>query len=447
MPQHVDRRQFLRLGSAGALSLVLPSWASGSGVPVGVHSPSDSISLGLIGCGWRGGELLTNALGTPGVRVIAVCDVDLVVAQRAAALTDQFYGNVTRSGRYRSCQAFQDFRLLLERSDLDAVLIATPDHWHAWISVAAVERGKDVYVEKPASRSIPEGRAMVDAAARTGAVVQVGSQQRSMKYFQRLVELTRNDFLGEVKRVVVRLPQGLNIRGIVPPPPLAPQTPPPGFDYNLWLGPAPEVPYYAERCHYNWHWCYDYGGGQVSNWIGHHYDIAAWATGLHTQFPVEILDAKAMFPVADPLFDTAKEYSFSVRYETGRVIEVLPESDDSSGASVRIEGTEGWCESSRSHVRTSSKVLERASIPAGGFRCTSTNHLANFLECVRSRGVPACPVSDGHRIAAVAHLANAAFRSGRSSVRFDPASERIVDAPDADALLTPPLRVPWTMPV
>jgi predicted dehydrogenase len=446
MVQHFERRQFLKLGSAGALSLLLPSWASASLVPDSRRSPSDRITLGVIGCGSRGADLLTNALGTEGAQVIAVCDVDMGIAKHAAALADKFYGDFTTSGHFCGCQAYQDFRLLLERPDLDAVLIATPDHWHSWITVAAVEQGKDVYVEKPASQSIPEGRAMVEAAARTGAVVQVGSQQRSMKYFQRMAELTRNGLLGEVKRVVVRLPQGINIRGDIPPTPLAPQTPPPEFDYDLWLGPAPEVPYYAERCRYNWHWSYDYGGGQVSNWIGHHYDSAAWAMGLHTQFPVEIFDAKATFPVSNPLFNTVKEYSFSARYESGRVIEVQPEATEFSGVSVRIEGTEGWCESSRSFVRTSSKTLDRVIIPAGGFRCTSTNHLANFLECVRSRGVPVCPVSDGHRVASVAHLANAAFRSGRSSVRFDPATERIVDAPDADALLVPQFRVPWMMP-
>jgi predicted dehydrogenase len=442
----LNRRNFLRLASAGALSLCLPR--SLSGAPVGRgRSPGDKITIGVIGCGWRGVQLLTNALGSDDARVIATCDVNGEAVRAAAALVDGFYGASKSSGISRGCRAYRDFRELLACPDLDAVIVATPDHWHALITVAAVDQGKDVYLEKPASLTIREGQAMVDAALRTGAVIQVGSQQRSTLTFQRLVELTRNGFLGEIRRVIVRLPQEMRIKGGDPVPPLAHEDPPAGFDYDLWLGPAPKVPYFAARCDYNWRWSFDYSGGQVANWIGHHYDIAAWAMGLNARLPEEIFDARATFPKESPLFNTATSYSFSARYADGRVIEVQPGTLENSGLAVRIEGAEGWAECSRAYFRASSDRLERVRIPSDGFRCTSVNHLENFLECVRSRREPVCPIADGHCVAAVAHLANAAFRSGRSSVRFDAQTLRITGAPDADALLQPVFRAPWILPV
>ena len=448
-PQELNRRRFLGLSSAGVLSLFMsgPLRALSSAARNVRIAPSGKITLGVIGCGWRGVELLTNALGSGDIRVIATCDADLETARSAATLADKFYGLPKASGISKGCSVYQDFRELLARPDLDVVIIATPDHWHALITVEAVNKGKDVYVEKPLSRSIAEGRAVVDAVSRTGAVVQVGSQQRSMRNFQRVVELARNGHLGTIERVTVHLPSSMRIKGGDPVPPLAPETPPAGFDYNLWLGPAPLVPYFAARCDYNWRWSYDYSGGQVSNWIGHHYDIAAWALGLETQFPVEIFNARATFPKTSPLFNTVTDFSFSTRYAEGRVIDVLSSDSENAGVAVRIEGSFGWVESSRSFFRASSRALQWANVPSDGFRCTSVNHLSDFVNSVRTRTEPVCPVGDGQRIAAVAHLANAAFRAGRSSVRFDAASERIVGAPDADALLVPTFRAPWILPV
>lgn len=449
LPQELDRRRFLKLSSAGVLAafLPLPARAFSDAFPPLGTAPSQKITLGVIGCGWRGGELLTNALGSNEIRVIATCDVNLENARSAAALVDGFYGFRKASGTSRGCGIYKDFRELLARSDIDAVIIATPDHWHALITVAAVNGGKDVYVEKPLAKSIPEGRAVVNAVSRTGAVVQVGSQQRSMRSFQRVVELVRNGHLGKIERVIVHLPRSMRFKGGDPVPPLAPEYPPVGFDYDFWLGPAPQVPYFAARCDYNWRWSYDYSGGQVSNWIGHHYDIAAWALGLQTQFPVEIFNACATFPKSNPLFNTATDFSFSSRYADGRVIDVLSSGSEEAGVAVRIEGSSGWVESSRSFFRTSSEDLRRATIPAEGFRCLSVNHLSDFVQAVRNRTEPVCPVGDGHRIAAVAHLANAAFLSGRSSVRFDADTERILGAPDADALLVSTFRAPWSLPV
>jgi predicted dehydrogenase len=308
--------------------------------------------------------------------------------------------------------------------------------------IAAVNAGKDVYVEKPAATSIPESRAMVEAARRTGAVVQVGGQQRSSGYFQRGVELVRNGFLGKVNKVTVGLPQGISIRGGSYATPMPAQTPPPSFDYDFWLGPAPYVPYYAERCDWNWRWSYDYGGGQVTDWVSHHYDIALWAMGLNNEAPVEILNATAEFAPPNPLFNTATKYQFDARYANGQILNVV------SGGSVRFDGENGWVDCSRAGVTYSGPHLKQAIIPAEGFRCgvEGQSHMENFLSCVRSRTTPIHPIWDAHHAASMAHLANAAFRSGLSQVKYDRDSEQIVGNPSANALLRRAYRGPWMLP-
>jgi predicted dehydrogenase len=309
--------------------------------------------------------------------------------------------------------------------------------------IAAVNAGKDVYVEKPLAPSIPESRAMVEATRRTGAIVQVGGQQRSMPYFQRGVELVRNGFLGKITKVTVVLPPGRSEHGGPFKAPMAPQTPPPDFDYDFWLGPAPFVPYYKERCDWNWRWSYDYGGGQVTDWVSHHYDIALWAMGLNGEAPVKILNATAEFGPPSPLFNTATKYQFQARYSGGQIIDVL-----SGSGFVRFEGENGWVQCARTGVLYSGLNIKQALIPSDGFHCgiAGQSHMGNFLNCVRSRTTPIHPIGDAHYAASMAHLANAAFRSGLSQVNYDRESEQIVGEPLANALLRRSYRDPWVLP-
>jgi predicted dehydrogenase len=429
-------------------SAMFPSLLRADGSLPVRKSPNDRITVGLIGCGGMGKGNLSEALGSPNAQLIGVCDVNDVHAQEAKAQVEQSYAAYKASGTYKGCDVYHDFRELLARPDLDAVIIATPDHWHALTMIAAVNSGKDVFVQKPAAPSIPESRAMVEAARRTGAVVQVGGQQRSMGEFQRAVELVRNGFLGKINEVYVVLPKGRLERGAPYATPMPPQTPPASFDYNFWLGPAPFVPYYEARCDWNWRWSYDYGGGQVTDWVSHHYDIAIWALGLNTEAPVGIINASAEFGPPSPLFNTATDYKFQALYANGRIINVDTKSLQNYDLGIRFEGENGWVECNRGGITHSDDNLKNAIIPADGFHCGIQNqgHMDNFLSCIRTRSTPIHPMWDAHHAASMAHLANAAFRSGLSQVKYDRETEQIIGEPDANALLRRSYRSPWVLP-
>ena len=439
----MNRRSFLRMMALTSGSAMFPSLLRADGAMPVRKSPNERITVGLIGCGGQGRGDMSQALASVNAQVIAVCDVNGAHAQMAKEQVEKAYAAQKASGTYKGCDVYKDFRDILARPDLDAVIIGTPDHWHALIMIAAVNAGKDVYVEKPVATSIPESRAMVEAVRRTGAVVQVGGQQRSMFSFQRGVELVRNGVLGKITRVWVTLPQSRNERGGPFITPMAAQTPPPDFDYNFWLGPAPFVPYYKERCDWNWRWSFDYGGGQVTDWVSHHYDSAMWAMGLNDQAPVEILNATAEFGPPSPLFNTATSYSFQARYANGQIIDVMPGTNG-----FRIIGENGWVECSRSGVLYSGPNIKYAIIPSDGFRCgvEGQSHMENFLACVRTRTTPIHPIWDAHYAASMAHVANAAFRSGLSSVKYDRETEQIIGAPEANALLRRAYRGPWVLP-
>ena len=435
----MNRRSFLQMLALSSSSVLLPSrLRADASFPVR-KSPGNRITVGSIGVGGQGSGLLGQALGQYDAQVVAICDVNAEHARTAADRVESSYAKEKASGTYKGCDIYSDFRELLARPDIDAVIIATPDHWHALITIAAVMAGKDVYVEKPAATSIPEGRAMVEAVRRCGAVCQVGSMQRSMGSFTRAVELVRNGFLGDITQTIVGIPGSNGIKGNITPP-LSPQQIPKEFNYDFWLGPAPKVPYYKERCDWNWRWSYDYGGGQVTDWIGHHYDIAAWTLGVSHESPVAIQNVSGEFPVDDPLFNTANKCAFEARYANGKVIRT----GNTSG--VRFEGTEGWVESTRGGIKYSSNTLERAIIPSAGFNCTKGSHMGVFLQAVRDRSTPTCPVWEAHHVASTAHLVNAAMRSGRKEVNFDTTTEQVIGAPDADCLIHRAYRAPWVLP-
>jgi len=435
----MDRRTFLRMMALSSSSMMIPSLLrADSSFPVR-KSPNNRITIGSIGVGGQGTGDMGQALALPDAQVVAVCDVNADHAKNAAAKVESSYAKEKTSGTFKGCDIYSDFRELLARPDIDAVIIATPDHWHALTTIAAVMAGKDVYVEKPAATSIPESRAMVEAVRRSGAVCQVGSMQRAMTTFQRAVELARNGFLGEITQVTAGIPQKNGIRGNLVPP-LAPQQIPEGFNYDFWLGPAPQVPYYKERCDWNWRWSFDYGGGQVTDWIGHHYDIAAWTLGLSNESPVAVRNVSGDFPVDDPLFNTANNCQFEAHFANGKVIKSGPT------AGVRFEGTEGWVEASRKGVNYGNSVLERAIIPADGFNCKKVGHMEAFLQAVRDRTTPTCPIWEAHHVASTGHLVNAAMRSGLREVNFDTSTEQIVGAPEADSLLHRAYRGPWVLP-
>ncbi len=264
------RRQFLEAaGAMAAAPYVITSSALGA---AGRAAASNRINTALIGSGGRGQQIMAG-----GDRVVAVCDVDAKHRRAAKAAIDAKAGN-------RSCAAYADFRDVLARDDVDAVVVATPDHWHAAIAIAAMKAGKAVYVEKPMTLTVEEGRIMADVAGRYGSILQAGSQQRSDEKFIKACELVRNGRIGELETVRVTILTRPGKASTA----WSPQPVPPELDYEMWLGPAPWAPYHRDRCHYNFRFVSDYSGGDLTNWGAHHLDIAQWGIGVDDSGPLEV---------------------------------------------------------------------------------------------------------------------------------------------------------------
>jgi predicted dehydrogenase len=436
----MKRRSFLKLLAASSTGIAFPSIVRAATLGLnGKIAPSNRVALGYIGLGGQGGGHFSSELHNSRIQTNGLCDVDASHLQKAADELKSVYGDQIKAGTYQGCFTTGDFRELVARPDIDAVWISVPDHWHALPVIHAALAGKDIYSEKPLCLTIPEGQAMIRAVQQSGVVCQIGSQQRSAGEFQRLVELVRNGLLGKITRIQVGYPSGAG-PGINAP--MAPQQIPAGFDYEMWLGPAPEAPYYAERCHENFRWIYDYSGGGLTDWIGHHFDIAVWAMNKTHTGPIAIKNAQAQFETG-PLYNTPAHCSFEAHYADGTVIEIS--SDNAHG--VRIEASGGWVQVDRGSFNCSSPALQNMPIPTNGFCLEAVDHTSNFLNCVQNRQTPICPIDEAFRTVSVAHLANACFRTGLKEVRWDPDKQEIIDSPEAAAMLVRPYRSPWQLPV
>jgi predicted dehydrogenase len=419
----LSRRELLRnaagqaaLGALGAGAL--SQAASGARkVP-----PSEQIAVGVIGTGSLGrGHHLPILLSRPELRVTAVCDVDQRHLDEARDRTDG------------KAAAFRDYRALLDRADVDAVLIATPDHWHALVAIAACEAGKDVYCEKPLTLTIAEGRRMVAAARRTGRVFQTGSQQRSDRRFRWACELVRNGRLGELRHIQTVLGAGPVIGWETP------STPPASLDWDFWLGPAPREDYSPSRCHYQFRWFYDYSGGKLTDWGAHHNDIAQWALGADHGGPVEV-EGVARF-ASEGMSDTPVDFDVNYRYASGVTLHCTSKGENG----VTFYGSRGTLFVSRGTIRADPPELLETPPGAGPVRLyESPNHHADWIECMRTRQRPICDVEIGHRSATVCHLGNIAIRLGRK-LTWDPALERFVGDEEADRLISKPMRSPWSV--
>ena len=450
-PLRSTRRRFLRqiaAASAASLgsSLLDPASASGDDKV----APSDRITLGIIGTGNQGFNDLRGFLGDNRVQVVAVCDVnkegpgywDGKVAGREPArrLVEEHYAADKKSGKYKGCDAYTDFRELIARKDIDTVLICTPDHWHALPVVAAAKAGKDIYCQKPLSLTIAEGRAMSDAVKKYNRVFQTGSQQRSDSNFRRACELVRNGRIGKLHTVRCGLPGGRADYGKTGNR-KKPEPVPEGFDYETWLGPAPKAPYAPARCHVNFRWIYDYSGGQVTDWGGHHPDCAQWGMGTEQTGPIEILNAKAVF-APDELWNTATEFYFEALYANG--VKLIVSNKERSG--VTWEGSEGTVWANRGkHEANPKSILDSKIGPNEIHLYESSNHYRNFIDCVKSRKETAAPVETAHRSITICHLGNIAMRLGRAKLKWDSVQEQILDDAEAAKMLSRPYREPWKL--
>ncbi len=458
----MNRRSFLKtLATTSAAAAAFPSIvrAQTLGLGGGV-APSNRLNLGVIGAGLQGRVIMTAAMANAAARIVAVCDVDRRHREQTRRFVEETYAGETGSGTYRGCDDYGDMRELLARPDIDAVLIASPEHWHALHVVHAARAGKHIYCEKPSGASIPETRAMLDAVRASGVVCQIGSQQRSMSNYLRVIDLARNSYLGEIKRVRVGLPRYMNVRpagsaGLAAslggysddPPPRsgAPEPVPPGLDYDTWLGPAEALPYCKARVHYHWRWNFAFGGGRITDWVGHHYDSAALALRVNDRMPVAIRNATARFLDDTPLYNTASDYAFEAHYDNGAVIEI----SSALREGVHIDGTEGSVFVNRSALEYSKPQLRRVQIPSHRalFRLDDARgHMDDFIACALKGATPRAPMSDAHCVTAAAHLANIAFRAGRRELRFDPVAEQLINAPDAVRYFQRVMRAPWTLP-
>ncbi|HEV56118.1 MAG TPA: gfo/Idh/MocA family oxidoreductase [Phycisphaerales bacterium] len=430
MRQQLNRRSFLRgamaAGTVVAAPTILPARLLGQD---GQVAPSEQITVGFIGTGGHGIDRnLRMYLGQPDARVLAVCDVDRNNMARAKAMVDAKYGNT-------DCATTGDFREVLARPDIDAVMISTPDHWHVLMSVMAVKAGKDVQCEKP-TLTIDEGKILVRTVRRYGKVFQTSTEDRAERVHHRMAELVRNGRIGKLQRIEVILPKQPNRPGDPTPQPV-----PPELDYDMWLGPAPYAPYTKDRVHFNFRWIWDYSGGIICDWGTHLFDTAQWANDTERSGPVEIEGVGTHWEGG--LYNTVKDYDVTYRYANGVVMTCRP-----GNPSIRFIGTDGWVgnrgwlgalEASRPEILNSvigPNEIHLYTNPAGEHR--------DFLDCVKTRKDPYFPVDIGHRVSTVCHLANIAIRLGRK-LKWDPDKEWFVGDDEANRMMSRPMRSPWRL--
>jgi predicted dehydrogenase len=327
---------------------------------------------------------------------------------------------------------------LLERKDLDAVFVVTPDHWHALTAIAAMEAGLDVYCEKPLTLTIDEGKKMVATARRYGTVFQTGSMQRSDPRFRQACELVRNEKIGKLRSIHTYI-GGISAGDWQPF-----QTPPPQLDWDFWLGPAPYADYFPKRCHYQFRWFSDYSGGKMTDWGAHHNDQAQWALGMDKSGPVEVEGTGEFHPQGP--HDVPGQFEVHYKYANG--VELICHSQGSNG--VRYEGTDGWIFVSRSRIQASDPAILETKFGPNDIRVKDTgdspdnweNHYADWLHCIKTRERCICDVEVGHRSVTVCHLGNIAIKLGRR-LKWDPAKEEFVNDAEANMMLSRPMRAPW----
>jgi predicted dehydrogenase len=397
----------------------------------GAVSPNGKVRLACIGVGGQGTSNLRAFLADERVQVVAICDVDGQHRDRAMELA-----------KLTKADCYNDFRDVLARSDVDAIMNATPDHWHAHIAVAAAKAGKDLYSEKPLGASIGEGRAICEAVKQHQRVLQCGTWRRSGLKVRMACELVRNGYIGELKEIEVGVPGTFAIRGgftgMEGPEPV-----PAHLDYNLWLGSAPERPYTAARCHFNFRWIDEYAPGYITDWGAHFVDVAQWGAGMDETTPVEV-SATEVKRRDKGLYDAPEQFRIEYRYSNGVKMTMFSTTDKATYG-TRFIGSEGWVFSESEQLKASSMDILRIKMKEGDTRLyVSKHHHRNFIDAVLERGRTAAPAEIAQRAAIICHMGSIAARLGQP-LKFDPKAERFEGSEAANALLTRPMRGPWTI--
>lgn len=441
--QHpISRRDFLRTTrntAVGAgVGLAFPSLFLNRTKAATGDNPSELVRVGVIGTGGQGNSNINAIIKN----TVAVCDVDKAHLESTKARVEKANGTTV--------EAFSDYRQLLDQKGIDAVLVATPDHWHALTAADALVAGKDVYCEKPMTLTIEEGKVLVALARKHKRVFQNGSQQRSDAKFIKGCEYIRNGRIGKVKRVLVGLP-GVNYLERAKPPTVPDSEPPAELNYNFWLGPAPYRPYNKYRVHYLFRFFWDYSGGQMTNWGAHHLDIAQWALGMDESGPVSA-EAQAKFN-AEKLYETPQTFHITYTYANGTVIE-CNSGENKYKMGATFEGEKGTIYVNRGALTFAPEELEEEALKETDVRLypdfknyarARSAHHANWLDCIKTRKLSVCDVAIGHRSATVCHLGNIAVMTGKK-IQWDPAKQEIVGGPITAKQLAYPYRAPWKLP-
>ena len=429
----VSRRRFLA-GAAGAVAV--PWFVPGSVLGADGRTPAnDRIRTGHIGIGGRGGGHVGAMLGTPSTQVMAVCDPILSKREAARQSANNRYADEIGQGSYKGCDATSDFREVVTRDDVDAVVIASPEFWHALQSVWAMRHGKDVYCEKAMTLTAYESQAVREAVRRHGRVFQLGTQQRSDRNFRFAAELALNGYLGKVHTVKVAVPGGRSL-------PVAEPAPvPPGIDYEMWLGPAPYAPYNNVKCSFNWYFIYDYCIGWIGSWGVHHIDSALWGAPIFHTRPIT-LEGTAVFPTQG-LANTSISWSVDITAEDGT--RMLFSDDGRQPHGVRFEGDQGWVHVVRGGIRAEPASLLKLALKPGDVHLyESRSHHGNFLDCIRTRRDPVADVDAGFAATVTSIVADVATRLERK-LTWDWTTERFTGDEIANGMLRRPMRSPWTL--
>ncbi len=441
--QSITRRRFVQRAVAASGALVAaPCVVPGSALGAdGRASPNERIGVGMIGVGRQTRAYNLKAfLRSPDTQVLAVCDVDAWRMANARRTTESHYAADKPSGAYKGCAGYADWREVLARDDVDAVMISTPDHWHVPMSIAAVEAGKDVACEKPITRTIAEGRRLADAVARNRRVFRVDSEFRSLEVFHRACELVRNGRIGKIHAIHVGVPAGDNVD--CPPCPEMPV--PEELDYANWQGPAPRAPYTENRVHPpkgygrpGWMRVLYYCDGMITNWGSHLCDVAQWGNGTERTGPVEI-EGHGVYPPAGQLWNVLKTFEIHYRYADGTRMVYKTESPY-----VRFEGDEGWIQAhfGRGRVKAEPASVLESEIGPDELRFRLKSEKEDFIDCVKTRGRTLEDAEVGHRTTSLCHLGHIAIRLGRK-LRWDPKAERFADDDEADSWIDKTIHAP-----
>jgi predicted dehydrogenase len=452
---NLSRRGFLQRSLAGLAAAGLPAWYARESLAAREQqaaankavAANDKLTMGIIGVGSpqsRSLQIYNKVKGFKNLRFTSLCDVDARHLGRAVSILKED-GSPAR--------AHKDFRELLDDKDLNTVLVGTPDHWHALVAIEAMRKGKDVYCEKPLTLTVEEALALVKVAKQTGRILQTGSQQRTEfdGKFRLVSELVRAGRVGKVARIEV-YSGGNRTSGPLPEVPV-----PEGLDWDFWLGPTPKVPYLYKKdgehvltnCHYEFRWWYQFSGGRMTDWGAHMIDIAQWALNRDGSGPVAVT-ATGTPPAKGPnAYSCHPDYEVAYTYDDGTKLIARGKDQERADRSIKFVGETGkWIYVDRNKIEASDKKLVEEPLPPGAtplYPSRPTDHLGNFLDCVKSRQKPICDVTVGASSAIVCHIGVIALRTGKR-LAWDPVKHQFDDA-EANKMLSRPMRAPWKLDV